>query len=149
MAEHIGDEMDAIITGVERFGLFCQGIDIPAEGMIHISALDRGDSFYHDATAFSLIGRRSGKQYRLGDPIRIRIAHVDIGRRELDFQPVPDDKKKRTGGQSRKTSKQKKSAAKPKRKKSARKQPAANTKSPSRAESGGRRKQTKKKRKRR
>ena len=150
MADRIGEEMDAIITGVERFGLFCQGIDIPAEGMIHISALDRGDSFYHDTTAFSLIGRRSGKQYRLGDPIRVRIAHVDIDRRELDFQPVPDDDKRAKGGRGRKTSKQKKSAAKSKRKKSAKKQPAANTRQPSRGKSRDRRKQSPKtKRKRR
>jgi ribonuclease R len=44
MSERIGEEMDAFITGVESFGMFCQGVEIPAEGMIHLSAL--ADDFY-------------------------------------------------------------------------------------------------------
>ncbi|MFN9718425.1 MAG: ribonuclease R, partial [Planctomycetota bacterium] len=44
MSERIGEEMDAVITGVESFGMFCQGVNIPAEGMIHLSTL--ADDFY-------------------------------------------------------------------------------------------------------
>ena len=88
MADRIGDEMDAVITGVERFGIFCQGVEIPVEGLIHITALDPDEYFDHDRTTFSLIGRRSGKQYRLGDRVRVTVAHVDVDRRELDFRLV-------------------------------------------------------------
>jgi ribonuclease R len=91
MAERIGEEMDAVITGVERFGIFCQGIGIPVEGLIHITALDPGEYFDHDQRIFSLVGRRSGKKYRLGDRVRVTVAHVDVDRRELDFRIVTDD----------------------------------------------------------
>lgn len=88
MAERVGSEMNAVITGVERFGLFCQGLEIPVDGMVHISWLSADDHFYYDQATFSLIGRRSGRQYRLGDYVRVRVAHVDVDRRELDFRIV-------------------------------------------------------------
>jgi ribonuclease R len=88
MADRIGEELDAIITGVERFGIFCKGIEIPAEGLIHISMVSIDDYFYHDPATYSLIGRSTGRQYRLGDKVRVRVAHVDVDRRELDYQIV-------------------------------------------------------------
>jgi ribonuclease R len=89
----IGLEMDATITGVERFGLFCQGIELPADGLVHITALDRNDYYEFDEATFSLIARRSGRQYRLGDPLRVKVVHVDVDRRQLDFAIVPDKPK--------------------------------------------------------
>ncbi len=41
MSEHVGEEMDAIITGVEMFGLFCQGVKVPAEGLVHATGVVR------------------------------------------------------------------------------------------------------------
>lgn len=95
MSERIGEELDAIITGVERFGLFCQGIEIPVEGLVHVSALDPDDDFYYDAKTYSLIGRRSGREYRLGDQVRVHVAHVDVDARVLDFRMVPAKKGRR------------------------------------------------------
>lgn len=85
MAERVGEEMDAIITGVESFGMFCQGVVIPAEGMIHLSALN--DDFYvFDQATRRLTGSRTHREYRLGDPIRVVVAGVDIDRRQLDLR---------------------------------------------------------------
>jgi ribonuclease R len=88
MAERVGEEMDAVITGVEQFGIFCQGVEIPVDGMVHVSALDADDFFDYDAAAYSLVGRRKGKQYRLGDRVRVSVAHVDVDRRQLEFRVV-------------------------------------------------------------
>ncbi len=85
--DRIGEEMDAVITGVEPFGLFAQGIRLPAEGLIHVDSL--ADDFYHyDRTTHSLAGHRSGNTFRLGDVLRVAVAHVDLDRRELDFRVV-------------------------------------------------------------
>ena len=85
MAGHIGEEMDAIITGVESFGMFCQGVEIPAEGMIHLSALN--DDFYvFDQGTRRLTGSKTHREFRLGDPIRVLVAAVDIDRRQLDLR---------------------------------------------------------------
>lgn len=109
MSERVGDEMDTVITGVERFGIFCQGIEIPVEGLIHIAALDPDEYFDHDRDTFSLVGRRTGKQYRLGDRVRVQVAHVDIDRRELDFRLVLSKSKKRSGSPKQKTNRKKRS----------------------------------------
>jgi len=87
LQKKIGTQMDAVITGVEDFGLFAQGVELPAEGLIHVDAL--GDDFYRfDRETHSLAGHRSGNRFRLGDLIRVEVAHVDIDRRELDFRIV-------------------------------------------------------------
>jgi len=86
--------MDAVITGVESFGLFVQGLQLPAEGLIHVDSLV-DDYYYYDRTAHSLSGRLRGNQFRLGDVVRVAVARVDLERRELDFRLVgPAGKKK-------------------------------------------------------
>ncbi len=87
LSTRIGEQMDAVVTGVEEFGLFAQGIELPAEGMIRVAALS--DDFYrYDRRAHCLTGYRRGQSYRLGDLVVVEIAHVDIGRRELGFRLV-------------------------------------------------------------
>jgi ribonuclease R len=87
----IGEQMDAIITGVERFGLFAQGIEMPAEGLIHISSL-YDDRYRYDSRSHSLVGNREGNAFRLGDRILVEVARVDIDRRALDFRLVKQGK---------------------------------------------------------
>jgi ribonuclease R len=87
LAKRIGQTLDAVITGVEDFGLFAQGVELPAEGLVHIDTLT--DDFYrYDSATHSLAGYRSGNRFRLGDLIRVEVAHVDINRRELDLRIV-------------------------------------------------------------
>jgi ribonuclease R len=88
----IGEELDAIITGVEQFGLFAQGIELPAEGFIHIRTL-RDDHYHFDRASHTLSGHRSDNQFRLGDLVRVKIALVDVDRRELEFSLVKRLKK--------------------------------------------------------
>lgn len=89
METRVGEELDAFITGVESFGMFCQGVKIPVEGMVHISALT--DDFYtYDPTARTLTGGRKKLQYRLGDAVRVIVTNVDLDRRQLDFRVVPE-----------------------------------------------------------
>ncbi len=85
LSGRIGDKMTAVVTGVESFGLFVQGIELPAEGLVHVESLT--DDFYHfDRRAHTLACRRSGNQFRLGDVLEVAVARVDLERRELDFR---------------------------------------------------------------
>ena len=97
MAGRIGDEFDAIVTGVEKFGIFCQGIEIPVEGLVHISALNHAASYDYDAATFSLTDRRSGNQYRLGDRIRVSVVLVDVDRRVLELRIATRSGRKSAG----------------------------------------------------
>lgn len=86
LSSRLGERLDAVVTGVTRYGVFAQGIDLPAEGLIHVESLV--DDYYEfDARAHSLVGRR-GNVYRLGDLLRVEIVHVDVDRRVLDFRLV-------------------------------------------------------------
>ena len=80
----IGEIFHAIINGVEDFGLFARLVELPVEGLLHITALS-DDYYYLEAESHTLIGRRGGKRYRLGDAIQVKIARIDIDRRELDL----------------------------------------------------------------
>jgi ribonuclease R len=84
LSAHIGEAYHAVIVAVEEFGFFCRLVEIPAEGLVHISALG-DDYYYRESATHTLIGRRSGKRYRLGDRIEVTIARVDVDRRELDL----------------------------------------------------------------
>ncbi|MEM9352190.1 MAG: ribonuclease R [Planctomycetota bacterium] len=85
LSDKIGMEMDGIVTGVESFGLFIMGTELPAEGFVHISALS--DDYYRfERVGHVISGHRSGNTYRLGDRVRVAVATVDVDRRELDFR---------------------------------------------------------------
>jgi ribonuclease R len=116
MQDRIGEEMDAIVTGVEEFGLFVQGIGIPAEGLIHVTSL-QDDYYIFDRATHTLCGRRSNSVFRLGDRVRIAAARVDLDRRELDFKLVERTGRRGAGSArvqntSRNSSKQKHTATK-------------------------------------
>ena len=87
LSDRIGEEMDAVVTGVESYGLFVQGMKLPAEGLVRVEALS--DDYYRfDRATHTLAGHRAGNSYRLGDLLRVAVARVDLERRELDFRVV-------------------------------------------------------------
>src|SRR2546423_1585358 len=96
LQERVGEEWDAVVTGVEEFGLFVQGLKIPAEGLIHITSL-QDDSYRFDRKSHSLTGQRAGNAFRLGDVVRVSVFRVDIDRRELDFRLVKLEEHARWG----------------------------------------------------
>jgi len=104
MADRIGEQYDAVVTGVESFGLFCRGVEIPVEGLLHISALDANDFFDYDRGAMCLTGRRRGRTFRLGDGLRVEVVRVDVNRRELDLRLVKSAGKRQGTGSGKKAS---------------------------------------------
>ena len=95
LAERIGLELDATITGVEKFGFFCQGIQLPAEGLVHISTLP-DDHYDYDNRSHTLVGRKRGRIFRLGGAVRVVVAEVDLKNRNLELQVViPKEKAKK------------------------------------------------------
>ena len=85
LSSRIGQAMDAVVTGVEPFGLFVQGIELPAEGLIAADALP-ADTYRYDRASHTLSGRRGGNSFRLGDRVRVVVAKVDLDRRTLEFR---------------------------------------------------------------
>ena len=83
MAQFVGDEFDGIINGVTAFGLFVE-LDNGVEGLIHVSAMDDDYYHYHEAD-YALWGERTGKSFRLGDAVKVRLVKVNPEERTIDL----------------------------------------------------------------
>ncbi|TWT77478.1 Ribonuclease R [Posidoniimonas polymericola] len=102
LKDKVGLEMRGVVTGVESFGLFVAGKELPAEGLVHISSLS-DDYYKYDRASHSINGFRGGNSYRLGDEVQIAVAAVNVDARELDFRilgkgPQANKPKKRGRG---------------------------------------------------
>jgi ribonuclease R len=84
MLDKVGESFEGIITSVTSFGLFVELDEIYVEGLVHISALDN-DYYHFDPIGHRLNGERSGKVYRLGDRIRVKVAAVNLDDKKIDF----------------------------------------------------------------
>ena len=83
--DHIGEEHPGVISGVSRFGVYIELTELLVEGLVHVRNMD-DDYYEYDERSFSLVGRRSGRRYRPGDPVRVLIAGADLEKREIDFE---------------------------------------------------------------
>ena len=81
MSERIGEEYDAVISGVTSFGLFAE-LPNTVEGFIPIESLY--GEYSYDADRFRLVGRAD--TYTIGESIRIKVTDVDFYRRRAEFQ---------------------------------------------------------------
>ncbi len=84
----IGEEFDAVISGVSDRGLYVELNETRAEGMVRIR--DIGNDYYvHDEKRYRLVGERTKTQYALGDPVRVKLLAARVAEKELDFALVP------------------------------------------------------------
>lgn len=85
MADKLGMVFDGVISGVTEWGLYVELNENKCEGLVPIR--DLGDDYYEfDEKSYCLLGRRKKRQYRLGDPITIKVAQANLERKQLDFQ---------------------------------------------------------------
>lgn len=84
LADKIGQEFDAVISGVNERGLFVEEQTTRADGMIRLR--DMNDDFYsYDPKRYRLVGEKTQKQYSLGDPVKVKLVAARVFERELDF----------------------------------------------------------------
>ena len=85
MQDKLGMAFDGVISGVTEWGLYVELNENKCEGLVPIRDLD--DDYYEfDEKNYCLLGRRKKRQYRLGDPITIKVAQANLERKQLDFQ---------------------------------------------------------------
>ena len=89
LAEHKGESFDARISGVTKAGLFVRLPQFGADGFIPISTL--GDDYYiFDETSHVLFGQRSGKGYRLADPVEVKLVEIAPLAGAMRFEMLSD-----------------------------------------------------------
>jgi ribonuclease R len=84
MADKVGMEFDAHISGVQSYGIYCEIDENHCEGLVGMHDLD-GDYYEFDERNYQLVGRRHHRKYQLGDAIRIKVARANVEKRQLDF----------------------------------------------------------------
>lgn len=90
MEGHVGKEYDGTISGVTSFGLFVELDESKVNGLVHVTQLPR--DFYHfDAVRKTLTGERRGREFRLGDRVRIVVLKASVEDRKIDFRLAEDE----------------------------------------------------------
>lgn len=84
MMDKVGQEFSGVISGVTNFGIFVELADIYVEGLAHISSLPE-DYYQFDPIKHALLGGRTGRRFRLGDPVKVQVMRVDLDKRQIDF----------------------------------------------------------------
>jgi ribonuclease R len=95
MRDFVGEEFDGVISGVAAFGFWVETIEHKCEGMVSITSLAEYDEFRLVETDYSLVGMRSGRRFRMGDKVRIKVIAANLDKRQLDYEwvltPIVDD----------------------------------------------------------
>ncbi|HWR58769.1 MAG TPA: S1 RNA-binding domain-containing protein, partial [Thermodesulfovibrionales bacterium] len=82
MKDKVGEEFKGMIVGVTPYGLKVRLKDFYVDGFIHVSYMT--DDFYnYNEKTVSLYGRHTGKTFRIGDDINVRVDRVDMDEREI------------------------------------------------------------------
>ncbi len=87
MQSHLGEEFEGVISGVAEFGFWVEIPENGAEGLIKLRDL-MDDSYQYDAKNHAVYGTRTGKQYQLGDVIKIKVVKANLIQKQLDFKVV-------------------------------------------------------------
>ncbi|HLY68844.1 MAG TPA: ribonuclease R [Puia sp.] len=92
MQQFLGDEFEGVISGVAAFGFWVETVEQKCEGLISINSLLEYDDFRLVETEYALVGRRSGRKFRMGDKVTVKLISANLGKRQLDFEWVLNSK---------------------------------------------------------
>lgn len=101
MAGKIGEEFEGLITSVTNFGMFVQ-LPNSVEGLVHISKMD--DDYYEfNERGLILIGRRTGRIFRIGEPVKVKLIAANKEGYQIDFElaELPEGEKPKKGKQAK------------------------------------------------
>jgi ribonuclease R len=84
LSDKIGQEFDGLISGVSKWGIWVELDETKSEGMVSVKSLV-DDFYYYDEDNYRYVGQHTGKVYRLGDKVRIRVKDVNLAKKQMDF----------------------------------------------------------------
>jgi ribonuclease R len=88
MKNFLGDEFEGVISGVASFGFWVETVEHKCEGLVSINSLLEYDEFRHIESDYCLAGQRSGKKFRMGDKVWIKVVAANLTKRQLDYEWV-------------------------------------------------------------
>lgn len=111
MQDRVGEIFEGVITAATGFGIFVELKDIYVEGLVHVTALP-ADYYHFDPVHHRLAGERSGRSFRLGDSVAVKVMRVDLDERKIEFELSEGKADQASTGRGRGGDSRKKSPAK-------------------------------------
>jgi ribonuclease R len=97
MQGFLGEEFEGVISGVAAFGFWVETVEHKCEGLVSLNSLLEYDDFRHIETDYALVGRRSGRRFRMGDKVTIKVVAANLTKRQLDYEWVITAAEKNAG----------------------------------------------------
>ncbi len=85
MQERLGEDYEAVVSGVTAFGVFAETVEHKCEGLIGMAELSQLDDFVFMEHEYALVGRGTGLRFQMGDTLKIRVAAANLEKRQLDY----------------------------------------------------------------
>lgn len=109
MRDYLGESFEGVVSGVASFGFWVETVEHKCEGLVSLIGLSDYDDFRLVESDYSLVGRRSGRTFRMGDKVTIRVVAANLEKRQLDYEWVMEGKSEKSKVKSEKeTGKRKK-----------------------------------------
>jgi ribonuclease R len=99
LPERVGKNFDALIISATKYGLFVELAELFIEGLVPIDTLP-GDQYTYQENVRKIVGKRTRREFSIGDQVRVILDRVDANERKLQFALL-EDEPKRSGGHSR------------------------------------------------
>jgi ribonuclease R len=86
MLQHVGENFTGTVSGVTNFGMFVE-LENLVEGLVHVASMD-DDYYIYVESPPSLIGERTKRRFRIGDPVEVELVKVNVDQRQIDFELI-------------------------------------------------------------
>ncbi len=97
MAERVGEDFDTLIISATKYGLFVELTDLYIEGLVPIDTLP-GDQYTYQENVRKIVGKRTRREFSIGDPARVILDRVDANERKLQFSLLEDEPRRGKSG---------------------------------------------------
>ena len=89
MEDKIGEIYEGVVSGITSWGIYVE-LSNTVEGLVHVSRLQEDYFSYHENTC-EMVGERTGKSYKLGMPVKVRVEECDRFNRSIDFTMAEEE----------------------------------------------------------
>jgi ribonuclease R len=99
MQDYVGEDFEAVISGVAAFGFWAETVEHKCEGMVGMADLSEFDDFVFMEAEYCLVGQGSGIRFQIGDKVRVKVVAANLDKRQIDFTilELPQDLKRKRG----------------------------------------------------
>ena len=97
MQQFLGEEFEGVISGVASFGFWVETVEHKCEGLVSIKQPVEYDDFRQVETDYSLVGRSSGRRFRMGDKVWVKVVAANLSKRQFDYEWVITSSLKENG----------------------------------------------------